>query len=410
MDGGLVTTAALAQPLDPAASPWLPAGGAYTHEGDARTKRKHKCDLCEHSESLIMDMWKHKALTHGEAYSEDIIIYALTEQNFELDKKVKMLEEATIENIAEVKKVLQLVEHKGLTMGHIVESQAKLIIDNLTIHRKVDDMVEPKPKPEEKKEEHRTLWVGTSLSDQHLDVPQLENKTGGKVDKLKAFTITRNEGKKNPNLNAEELIPKALDSKKYDIIVIEMGVNEISNLKIGLEEHILKEEVHNKMEKLFHMTLQYITDHPNLKVVVLNRLPRLDSTSRASLSREADRAMVKLWEENGQPRNIILESLHLQVGSRKEKEEVFGHHLGNRSYGIHLRGVAGKKEFSYRAARLLLRVLGKGQVEEKRRAGAGNRGAEKNRMEDSRKRENTRQEEIKRKEQNRKLEEKNRRL
>ena len=59
------------------------------------------------------------------------------------------------------------------------------------------------------------------------------------------------------------------------------------------------------MEKLFHMALQYITDYPDLRVVLLHRLPRLDSIDRANLSREADMAMTRVWEENGRPVNII---------------------------------------------------------------------------------------------------------
>ena len=66
-----------------------------------------------------------------------------------------------------------------------------------------------------------------------------------KVDKLKAFTITRREGRKNVHLNAEELIPKALDNNAYDLLVIEMGVNEISNLNISKEKQPYGEAISN---------------------------------------------------------------------------------------------------------------------------------------------------------------------
>ena len=90
------------------------------------------------------------------------------------------------------------------------------------------------------------------------------------------------------------------------------------------------------MEKLFQMALQYITDCPDLRMVLLHRLPRLDSTHKASLSREADMAMTRMWEENGRPVNVILKSLHLQVNTAEEKEKVFGRHLGSNGLGIHL--------------------------------------------------------------------------
>ena len=212
--------------------------------------------------------------------------------------------------------------------------------------------------------------MGTSLSDQHLDVKKIETETSTHVSKLTAFTITRKEGRKNPNVNAEELIPATLACNKVDLLVIEIGVNEISNLDINKEHNQLMKEIRCQTEKLFHLAIQYTADYPNLKAVLLNRLPRLDSTTRADLGREMDREMSKLWEENGKPTNIILESLQLQVGSQEEKEEVFGRHLGTKSYGIHLRGVAGSKEFSYRAARLLLKVLGKAVKEGNKETGA----------------------------------------
>ena len=195
------------------------------------------------------------------------------------------------------------------------------------------------------------------LSDQHLDVIQLEKKTVTKVDKLKTFTITRSDGKINPNSNAEELIPKALENQNYDMIVVELGVNEVSNMDVRRSPPELKAEIQSKIEKLFHMSLQYLTDYPNLKVVLLDRLPRLDSNARADMGREADLAMARLWEENGRPEGIILESLHLQVNTKEEMEEVFGRQVGKKSYGIHLRGTEGNKEFNFRAVKLLQRTL-----------------------------------------------------
>ena len=161
------------------------------------------------------------------------------------------------------------------------------------------------------------------------------------------------------------------------------------------------------MEKLFHMALQYITDYPDLRIVLLHRLPRLDSTDRASLSREADMAMTRMWEENGRPVNVILESLHLQVNSAKEKEEVFGRHMGNNGFGIHLRGVAGSKEFTYRAARLLLKVMGKGEDKNNTKEGEESRRKEANMSGDSKNKYNQRTiEEEKKKGEKRKHEDK----
>ena len=54
--------------------------------------RKHQCELCGHFESLILNLWKHKAETREEGFSEDFLLYLLTEQNYELSEKIKRLE------------------------------------------------------------------------------------------------------------------------------------------------------------------------------------------------------------------------------------------------------------------------------------------------------------------------------
>ena len=78
-----------------------------------------------------MDLWKHKALIHDVAYNDEILLYALTEQNYDLDIKVNNLELATRENTAEVKKLVEVVFKESVSMANIVDSQAQLIIETL---------------------------------------------------------------------------------------------------------------------------------------------------------------------------------------------------------------------------------------------------------------------------------------
>ena len=104
------------------------------------------------------------------------------------------------------------------------------------------------------------LWVGTSISDQHLDVTNLLKNYNVNVDKLKAFTITREDGRIIQKLNAEEMLPKALATKQYDLIVLELGVNEISNIDIKVEPHVMKNKIKNHMEKLFLLAVKAAAD------------------------------------------------------------------------------------------------------------------------------------------------------
>ena len=141
LPGGLVTA------LDPSASPWQPpcndhlqASTQSTHP-EGRSKPKHQCDLCEHGENMILNLWRHKAIEHGEGYDEDFLLYILTEQNYELLEKIKKLEEVTSKNNSEVQKAMTAMVKEDITMGDIVDNQAELIIDNLKVNRKIDNLV-----------------------------------------------------------------------------------------------------------------------------------------------------------------------------------------------------------------------------------------------------------------------------
>ena len=107
---------------------------------------------------------------------------------------------------------------------------------------------------------------------------------------------------------------------------MELCVNEVSNLDMTKDSNILKEEMSNKMEKLFLLAVQYTADYPDL----LEGLRRLDSMTRDCQSRQADQALDRLWVRNRRPANIALESLKLQADSAREKEEVFGRQVGRK--------------------------------------------------------------------------------
>ena len=219
------------------------------------------------------------------------------------------------------------------------------------------DEYKSKDEPVSANTKENILWIGTSLSDQHLDVNMLSLKTNTEVKKVKAFTIVSVDGKYDPKKNVEDVANEELDKKTFDIVVVEVGVNEVSNLNLRMAPHLLQQEMKEKMEKLHLLAVQWTMQYPELRVVLLERVERIDSDRRASQARGADQAMWSWWEANGRPENIILERLKLQTLGRKERDEVFGR-LGEQFCdGVHLRGKDGGKEFTHRAANLVRRVL-----------------------------------------------------
>ena len=73
------------------------------------------------------------------------------------------------------------------------------------------------------------LIVGTSISDQSLDVDEIQMLMQEcQFEKIKCFKIKREDGTINSELNLEEMLPVQVKAKRYDIIVIEIGCNEAS--------------------------------------------------------------------------------------------------------------------------------------------------------------------------------------
>ena len=121
-----------------------------------------------------MNLWRHKAIEHGKAYSDEILLYGLTEQNYDMEQSVKRLVMAAKENNDKLENVLKAVTNEDLSILIIADSLANIIIDNLKLNRKVNDIEKAKSTKSDNGKKPKIPWVGTSLSDQHLEANELE--------------------------------------------------------------------------------------------------------------------------------------------------------------------------------------------------------------------------------------------
>ena len=360
------------------------------------------CKHCGYRSANLSDFWNHLTVVHAGLTDMktkvDFFIYNLVEDSMDIKSKLvaalqtinfivednyflsNQVEECfkTIMSVAtKLEASLQVVETKKPTGEPAPRDQMEEIKEPTQRERMAEtkkstpreQMQSPEgvEAAESESSEFNVLWTGTSLSDQHLDQMKVGIRTGTKVIKMKAFTIARKDGKKEPQLNVEELVAEYLEKVKTDIVVVEAGVNEISNLDLNKEPQELRNEVKIKMEHLVHLASTWVVMYPGLRVVLLDRVSRIDSTARARLALEADHAMRMAWQQSGCPANIIIESLNLQVQSRRAEEEVFGRLRDRGCDGIHLRGEKGSKEFTYRGYKLLSRVLKSGEQVSNRR-------------------------------------------
>ena len=105
---------------------------------------------------------------------------------------------------------------------------------------------------------------------------------------------------------------------------------------------------------------------PNLKVIILKRLPRYDRSSqdilgiKAKLSLFANATYDRLWEKLGNPENIQIVELQLNVEhSSHLRGLIFGSRTSYAFDGIHARGEGGSRHITYRSVQAVKPVLSK---------------------------------------------------
>ena len=132
------------------------------------------------------------------------------------------------------------------------------------------------------------LIAGTSLTNR-LNRQVIQNVTNCNVTTVKAFTIDEKDGNVKPELNHRRIVPAELSKHHYDILVLEGGVNEISNLdtKHDVIENFdaWKKKVAEDSLNMYNLAENSLRDNPNMKkVIILKRIFRCDDMIKESLS------------------------------------------------------------------------------------------------------------------------------
>ena len=102
--------------------------------------------------------------------------------------------------------------------------------------------------------------------------------------------------------------------------------------------------------------------------MIVKRLPRYDLKSkdpihiRQSLSEYANSIYDQLWLENGGPRNIHIITLHNMECFGYLKDIIYGKNSDQNYDGIHLRGAAASRHFTYRAVSAIKFALDENRV------------------------------------------------
>ena len=123
-------------------------------------------------------------------------------------------------------------------------------------------------------------------------------------------------------------------------------------------------QVEQDSKNLFEIAEDAIKKKPDLKVIIVKRLPRSDRSSqdiigiKQKLSEFANSVYDQLWIKSCSPANINIIQLQLNEGkSTYLNNLIYGNKSDEKVDGLHLRGPGGSRHFTYRAVQCVKPVL-----------------------------------------------------
>ena len=311
------------------------------------------CNGCDYKTSQITTFWAHKLKVHGDGPMQEnnvsygnLFLNVLASQQENMNdeiKKQKSEHNIEFQNIKKVHDILlnniEVLTHK---MNYVIANSDQIRSDNRSIYQT-------------NLEKFKVMGVGMKAINDKIDNLQvkqnvtnklnkqvLQNVTDSNVTSVKAFTIDAKDGAVRPDLNHKRIVPAELSKNTYDTLVLEGGVNEISNINtdgdfIGNIEN-WKKKVSDDSVNMFRLAEESLANNPKLKkVIILKRNFRCDNQTKQSLSGSANTVYDDLWIRKGRPLNISIADQKLQCEGNLRTLR-----YGNRNYdnydGVHMRG------------------------------------------------------------------------
>ena len=318
----------------------------------------------------------HKSSKSGNKVAEDIdrkidqIRLEFRKELLEIDRSHKMM----LDKVEFLANKVELAI--SVTRGTAEENSRKISICNesiwdvarnvKTIETKVDNLVNEVSKktgeafldtPLIKPKDSSTLIVGTSEIEK-LNKSVLQNVTNSDILVVKAFKIDDEE---RPAICHKTITQQELLKKPYDTLVLQGGVNEITEIDIIDKDFIKnidvwKQKVAKDSVCLFNLAEESLVKNPRLKrVIILKRMFRCDNEIKQSLSQFANSIYDDIWAERGRPSSIIISDQNLACDGELRVQR-FGHHFNEDFDGIHLRGSQSVQHYTRSLIDVFIRI------------------------------------------------------
>lgn len=176
---------------------------------------------------------------------------------------------------------------------------------------------------------------------------KVSTSTNLKMEQFKAYTVDAEPDAHYPEVNHTAVVPEILSRKKFDLVVLQGGSIEITNLntKANPQEHYKhwEQKVSMSSNRMFSLAQWVVEAFPGTRVIILTRLPRYDPVNKdpqgikSKLSEYGNSVYHQLWVTSGCPKNIMIHDQGLGCNGALRIKRFGDPHLRNYD-GIHMRG------------------------------------------------------------------------
>ena len=252
----------------------------------------------------------------------------------------------------------------------------ELKIDGKTIenNNKTDDNKETDVPQNDNNLQKKLLWVGNSIS-KALDKNKFEKELSVKLSTATAYCVNYENEAKYPDINFMDVVPKAVEKSSPDVVVLQAGSIEITDLKTNaammdtskaIEEYRKEwfEKIQKSSEELFEDAEKVTKNNPNIKVIIIKRLPRFDRSSddllkiKAQLSEFGNSVYQQMWYRKGSPANIHFVDVNLGCANLPHLKNIIYGNTNNPAYdGVHLLGEGAERHFNYRLIQAIKPII-----------------------------------------------------
>ena len=205
--------------------------------------------------------------------------------------------------------------------------------------------------------------IGDSIT-ASLDNRVIERATNSTVRTARAYSslndTCENDARaatKFPNRGFKDVIAEELEFKPTDVLIVQAGSVDVTNLKTDSGKHneyeeYFKQETIISAQNIFETVSAALSSHPELqKVVLMEQTPRYDTITsdphsiKPGLSKLYNRTLEKLCHQSPLKDRLIF-GKHTLVCTGGIRESRYVDHKRNRYDGIHLYGPSGGKSYT----------------------------------------------------------------